>query len=182
MNKGSKTRVRGVVVGGMFVVGLVAFTVASLALLGTAQGDEGVPENQSYTGAKKCASCHLTQFMQWKKTNHAKAFDNLPVKYKKDEKCLKCHTTGYGTPSGYKDASTKNLAGNTCESCHGPGSEHDKISQKFAKKKKLSEEEDKLVRSTIHKMLPGNVCITCHTTKAHQDHDKYDEEKKKKKK
>ena len=56
------------------------------------------------------------------------------VDYTKDAKCLKCHSTGYGTESGYpavvegkaftaeeEARATLNAAG-TCEACHGPGS------------------------------------------------------------
>ena len=39
---------------------------------------------------------HFDQYMKWKKDKHSKAFDLLTVKYEKDVKCLKCHTTGYG--------------------------------------------------------------------------------------
>ena len=86
------------------------------------------PENQTFVGNKKCASCHFEQYMTWKKTKHAKTFEDLPAKYKADAACLKCHTTGYGTPSGFKDAAaTPELAGNGCESCHGAGSEHVKV-------------------------------------------------------
>ena len=84
------------------------------------------PEGQTYTGSKRCASCHFEQFMAWKKTGHSKAFETLTAKYQKDPKCLKCHTTGFGEPTGFKDnTSTGALAGITCETCHGPGSKHE---------------------------------------------------------
>ncbi len=141
--------------------------LGGLDLLGTAFADP--PEDQTYTGAKRCASCHFTQYMSWKKTKHAKTFDLLPAEYQEDAKCLKCHTTGYGTPSGYKDqASTASLAGTTCESCHGPGSKHDEIAQQFKSKKTLTPEEEKLVRGSIWLMLPKNVCVECHTVQAHK--------------
>jgi len=153
---------------------LVAFLfLAAGSSSGTAVADP--PADQDYTGSKRCASCHFEQFMAWKKTKHAEAFKNMPDKYKTDPACLKCHTTGYGQPSGFKDlASTPNLAGNTCETCHGPGSEHEKISQKYAKKK-LTAAEEKEVRDSIWLILPTNICIECHVTKAHKAHEKYEE-------
>jgi hypothetical protein len=55
--------------------------------------------------------------------------------FTKDPKCLACHTTGYGTPTGYpappaegkawteaEQQRATRLAGVTCEACHGPGS------------------------------------------------------------
>jgi hypothetical protein len=126
------------------------------------------PSGQTYTGAKKCAACHFEQYMAWKKDKHSKSFDLLTDQYKADPKCLKCHTTGYGEATGYKGPEDTNLAGTTCESCHGPGSKHDEICQQFAKQK-LNAEQEKVARDSIWLMLPKNVCATCHTTKAHKE-------------
>ena len=127
------------------------------------------PEGQEYTGAKECASCHFKQFMTWKSEKHAKSFDLLPAEYQTDAKCLKCHTTGYGEATGFKDAeSTPSLAGTTCESCHGPGSKHGEIAKGFGKEK-LTAEQEKEARDSIYMVLPGLVCINCHTTKGHHE-------------
>ncbi len=136
------------------------------------------PEGQTYTGAKQCSACHFKQYMAWKKTKHAKeAWESVPAKYKADPECIKCHTTGYGQPTGFKDeASSANLKGTTCEACHGPGSKHEEICKKYAQKKKLSEEEDKTARDSIYKILPGTICHRCHATQGHKDHPKYDKE------
>ena len=127
------------------------------------------PENQQYIGGKRCASCHFEQYASWKKTAHAKAFDVLTAKYQKDQKCLKCHTTGLGQPTGYvNQAQTAALAGVTCESCHGPGSEHEKVGQKYSTTKTLSPEQAQEVKGSIWRILPRNVCIECHTVQAHK--------------
>jgi hypothetical protein len=126
------------------------------------------PADQEYTGSKRCASCHFEEFMAWRQTQHSKAFELLPPEYRKDEKCLKCHTTGYGEPTGFKDMeTTPALAGVTCESCHGPGSKHEEICQPFAKIKELTPEQEATLRGSIWRMLPKNVCVDCHTTKGH---------------
>ena len=111
-------------------VGVVAIAVALLYILWTlgsrpeamAQDTslkplEKPPEGQTYTGSKQCAACHFDQYLVWRKTKHAKAFDILPAKYRDDANCLKCHTTGFGEPTGYKDASTatsSRRAGSIC--------------------------------------------------------------------
>src|SRR5688572_18880510 len=96
---------------------------------------EKPPEDQTYMGVKQCAACHFDQFLDWKTTKHAKAFDVLPAKYKTNTECLKCHTTGHGEESGYKDKKTPDLVGASCESCHGPGSKHGEIAKSFGDKK-----------------------------------------------
>jgi hypothetical protein len=133
------------------------------------------PEDQTYIGAKQCASCHFDQFLKWRQTKHAKGFDILPAKYKSDASCLKCHTTGFGEKSGFKDAKTLDLAGTSCEACHGAGSKHAEIAKGFGGKK-LTKDEEAYVRSTTHKILPGNACVACHVAQSHQAHPKYDKQ------
>lgn len=152
-----QSRVYRFALASFFVVGVVSTSFAA-----------DPPEGQTYTGAKKCASCHFKQFVAWKKTGHAKALDLLTAKYEKDPECLKCHSTGYGEATGFKDmATTSSLAGNSCEVCHGPGSEHEKVAQSFGNKK-LTPEDEKVVRDSIWLMLPENVCVTCHMVQAHK--------------
>ena len=136
------------------------------------------PADQTYTGAKQCGSCHFKQYMAWKKTKHAKeAFECLAAKYQADPQCINCHSTGYGAATGFKDiATTPNLAGTSCEACHGPGSKHDAIAKKYANKKKLEPDEEKEVRGSIYKVQPQNVCIRCHISQTHGEHPKYDKQ------
>ena len=62
------------------------------------------PAGQTFVGTKECAACHFEQFMQWRGTPHAKAFEVLPEKYRTDGTCLKCHTTGHGEATGFVPA------------------------------------------------------------------------------
>ena len=136
------------------------------------------PADQTYVGKMKCAACHLKEFKTWKATKHCtEAFAKLPAKYKADATCLVCHSTGFGTATGYKDELTPNLAGTTCEACHGPGSKHAEIAKKYESVKLTAgSAEDKEVRGSIYKVPPGNVCIRCHTDQAHKPHPAYDKE------
>lgn len=164
-------RVRNIVLVGTVV--LATTIVVTLSAPGAADDaeapEEAPPAGQTYTGSKKCSACHFEQYLTWKKTKHASAFEVLTAKYETDQKCLKCHTTGLGEPTGYKDlATTKDLAGVTCETCHGPGSIHDEVATKYVNVKKLSPEQEKEVRGTIWKLLPKNVCVECHNQQAHK--------------
>ncbi|MCA9061734.1 MAG: hypothetical protein KDA96_01665 [Planctomycetaceae bacterium] len=132
------------------------------------------PADQTYVGVKKCSACHFNQFLIWRKDTHSKAFDNLPAKYKSDESCVKCHTTGFGHETGFKTAADKDLAGITCESCHGPGSAHAEVCASLPKGGKLTAEQEKAARDSIWRMLPKNVCVTCHKSKGHVAHPAYD--------
>ncbi len=95
----------------------------------------------TYIGAAKCKICHMKEFKSWQATKMATSFENLKPGVKADEKkkakldpnkdytndpkCLKCHTTGYGQPGGFKSlADTPDLINVQCEGCHGPGSEY----------------------------------------------------------
>ncbi len=133
------------------------------------------PANQTYIGVTKCASCHFEKYQDWRKQQekHAKAFEILPAASQTDAACLKCHTTGFGDPSGFKTAEDHQFAGITCESCHGPGSAHAEVAKPFANKKHLEPEQDKIARDSIYRMLPQNVCVTCHSARAHQKHPEY---------
>lgn len=132
------------------------------------------PEGQTYIGTKECASCHFEQFMSWRTTPHAKGFEILPEKYRGDASCLKCHTTGHGTPTGFTSLqATPNLVGTSCEACHGPGSKHAEVAKAFGQKA-LGEQEEAQVRSTIHLMQPKNVCVKCHMAQSHKKHPAFD--------
>jgi hypothetical protein len=118
----------------------------------TAQAEDAAPAaaKPAYAGSDSCKKCHFKQNASWKKTPMAQAFEVLKpdaaaekktaggldpkADYTKDVKCLKCHTTGYGTESGYpapaaegkawtpaEEERAKLTQGGTCEACHGPG-------------------------------------------------------------
>jgi len=181
----------------LFCTGLVAFGAEETESTGK---EATPPKGQHYVGKNTCAACHYSKYRIWKHEKHALAFEILPQKYRKDPKCLNCHTTGYGEATGYKDATTPQLAGITCESCHGPGSGHSKMAQKLflgaeaevtledeqkirdsialflEKHTAESEEAEKQARNSIYRIHTGNVCVQCHTTKAHQAHLDYDKE------
>lgn len=70
-----------------------------------------------------CRKCHLREHRSWSRTPHAKALEKLEGEDASNPECLSCHTTGMGEASGFTSAEdTPQLAGVTCEACHGAGS------------------------------------------------------------
>lgn len=132
----------------------------------------------AYTGTTGCSSCHKISTLSWEMSVHAKAFDSLkpgvktqekvkgkfdPNKdYTKDKNCLNCHTTGYNEMGGFKDiASTPEMVGVGCESCHGPGSEYRVLHDK---KKNFTRAEAKAA-GAVYGSLDSAVCTSCHVHK-----------------
>ncbi len=131
------------------------------------------PSDQTYVGEKVCTSCHFDQNLTWRKSKHAKGFEILPEKYKSDNSCLKCHTTGFGEATGFKSLeTTPGLVGTSCEACHGPGSKHVEMGKQFTGKE-LNDAQKKFVASSIYKMQPKNVCVSCHMVQSHKKHPDY---------
>jgi len=80
-----------------------------------------------YSGNLKCRLCHREFFLGRKKDPHEHTFKDHIKKgdHAEEGKCLACHTTGFGIPTGFVDAkSTRKLTDVQCEGCHGPGSVH----------------------------------------------------------
>lgn len=84
-----------------------------------------------YAGSKACKECHefeYQSFMRYaKKAESYEKILRLKKGLTKDEfqTCFQCHTTGYGTSSGFISVEeTPDLRSPGCEVCHGPGSKH----------------------------------------------------------
>lgn len=88
------------------------------------RADHASGQGPTFMGPREgCRKCHLKQYRSWEKTPHATAFETLPEDRRNDPSCVKCHVTGFGEPTGFKNlADTPTLANVTCEACHGPGS------------------------------------------------------------
>lgn len=173
----------GVVVSGRIYAGAEPFTAARTVLAAVGPSDEASP--YSYVGSKKCKKCHIKQHKSWEQTRMSKAMDilrpgnNKEVKeksqldvgkdYTTDEKCLKCHTVGFGKPGGYaipdpedKKAvrNAKKREGVGCECCHGPGSEYVKVFDEILKSKRKYKVEE-LYAVGLRK-VDESTCKTCH--------------------
>jgi len=112
----------------------------------------GVRPGASFVGSLRCAPCHKTAADAWAKSAHARGFATLCDRQADaDPKCIGCHTTGFGAPSGYRrQFGREKLVDVGCESCHGPGSLH--VRQR---------EGDKTVSFTYRPLDAGD-CKKCH--------------------
>ncbi|MGH1417737.1 MAG: cytochrome c family protein [Hyphomicrobiaceae bacterium] len=136
-----------------------------------------------FTGPNACAECHKQETEVWKKTHHFKTFRNMPRskdarkiarklgirRIKSDSLCLGCHFT-----QEVVRKKTRVTAGISCESCHGPGKDWEKIHSEFSGKKnkeqeskseatarwKLSEQRGMIRPNTLYKLAKN--CYSCH--------------------
>lgn len=112
----------------------------------------GVSHTATYVGSASCQSCHSDAHEVWGKSGHAHAFETL-VKSGSDADphCIKCHTVGFGRPSGYRrPLGSESLVDVGCESCHGPASEH--VARHL---------EGKPTNFKFRPLGPGD-CMSCH--------------------
>lgn len=166
------------VVAMAFVFGLADRGVGSA-------GADGEKKSPEYVGVKSCKKCHFKQQKSWKKTTLASAFEvlkpgqseekkkaaglDLKKDYTQDKKCLACHATGYGTPSGYpalpegrefteEEQTRAGLnEGVTCEACHGPGSLYMPV-----KKANKEYKRDEIVALGALAPVKAANCAACH--------------------
>jgi hypothetical protein len=106
------------------------------------RGHEHVSAGQ-FVGPKVCQECHQKEYDSWSQTRMANSFWVLlpgekanekrmvgldpEADYSHEEACLICHTTGYGMVGGFVSIEeTPDLAGVTCEACHGNGGSYAK--------------------------------------------------------
>jgi hypothetical protein len=166
MNGWSKTMNRSICITGSLMV---------LAALLTSPVTPAA--EHEFVGSKKCKMCHLKEYKSWEATMMARSFDNLkpgerveakkaagldPQKdYTQDATCVACHSTGYGKPGGFVDlATTPDLAGVGCESCHGAGGTYIKEGYMTLKNKEYKKAE--LVAVGLVATVGAAQCEGCH--------------------
>jgi hypothetical protein len=156
----------------------VGFYLAGAALVGGLLIASAVAADEHpFVGSKKCKMCHVKEFNSWAATEMAKATDVLkpgaaadhkkaagldPAKdYTQDKTCLPCHTTGHGKAGGFVDvATTPDLVGVGCESCHGAAGtylqkEHMSLQNKEYKRADL-------VKVGLVEKVGEAQCLSCH--------------------
>lgn len=155
--------------------------LGAAALICLAQAATAAP---AFVGVMVCAKCHEFQAKSWKGTAHAKALESLkagtkveekkkakldPAKdYTKDKECVGCHSTGFGTRSGYaigmKPGGEMALETVGCESCHGAGSDYREAhgeAEKTMKRTSVSTPRKMLVKQGEN-FDYERACAVCH--------------------
>lgn len=131
--------------------------------------DNGVPPKGNtgltgkYVGSARCSLCHINAHTNWSQTLHAGALDTLEAMGQDTNSiCLPCHTVGFGQSGGFVDrATTDDLAGGGCETCHGPARDH------------VENIEDRSLRPTVS--LSSALCAVCHTGEHHPHSEEWSE-------
>ena len=143
----------------------------------------------AYVGSNQCKTCHQKQYKSWKKGKKFNALATLlpgnaieikqkydldpQTDYSRDERCLKCHTTGFGHEGGYaipnaadEKAARKmrKLANVGCESCHGPGSQYIGLHQEIMTQKRKYKSEEIYTKGL--RRIDEQVCLICHNDKS----------------
>jgi hypothetical protein len=82
--------------------------------------------NPGFVGTALCGGCHPDALAVWKATRHPHAYEALEKKGKQYHlECIKCHVAGWQVPGGVcRVDKTEQRREVTCESCHGPGTQH----------------------------------------------------------
>lgn len=153
------------------LVVMIAVSALLASAVATAQ------EEHAFLGTKGCKKCHLKEFKSWEQTKMAQAYETLKpgvdveikeelgfdpaVDYTTDESCVSCHVTGWGKSGGFTSIeATPELAGISCESCHGAGSTYtqDHLMSLKNKEYKLSE----VVAAGMVETVSEEQCVLCH--------------------
>ncbi|MFQ5731285.1 MAG: multiheme c-type cytochrome [Planctomycetaceae bacterium] len=164
------------------------------------------PSGATFVGVDSCKGCHTKAYNHWRKTKHAKAYESLKKGRKGEEKnwisrhldpeCLACHVTGwhpqkvnrYGSGflvealarSAGKPNLFKNLRGQQCENCHGPGSRHVDLEHKWRDNPDPTQNEAvrrsrQAMKLTLDGIKQTRLCYQCHDldNSPNFDFDKY---------
>lgn len=142
-----------------------------------------------YVGMKKCKMCHVAEYGSWLESAKGGSWNALQPganagakkkagldekrDYSGDERCLKCHTVGFGAASGYsvpnpndprsvQQATSREGVG--CEACHGPGSGFVPIMQDILRNERRYRDAE-LMAAGLN-ITGSGTCIRCHTEQA----------------
>jgi predicted CXXCH cytochrome family protein len=107
---------------------------------GDTPGDGDGMATARFVGSQVCSQCHRSQHAAWTTTAHSDAWATLvDIGQDTNERCIACHSVGYGREGGFVDATTTpQLTDVGCENCHGAGGEHIQNPQQYPLTSSLS--------------------------------------------
>lgn len=119
----------------------------------------------NYVGNSKCRLCHRNFFLGRKNDPHDHAMESLVSSgEEKNPHCLRCHSTGHGTPTGFVDMEkTPRLANVQCEGCHGPGNVHIALAKDKVKNEAKKFTGGGFLAGDGTTEVLKNICASCHT-------------------
>ena len=151
------------------------------------------PSGATFVGVDSCKGCHEGEYDVWIESKHSQAYKSLIdgrpdtkgkwIERNFDPECLSCHVTGWRAQdmqrydSGFlieeladrvkKPSLYKNLKGQQCENCHGPGSRHVDLETRWAKDNKSVKEAVRTsARKAMHVAIQTpksrRLCYSCH--------------------
>lgn len=162
------------------VVGVAGLTLLPTSTASAAQGAKA----PKFVGAQKCKNCHSSaetgnQFEAWTKMKHAHAFEVLGsdeakkvaaekgiADPQKDDKCLKCHVTGFGAPAEQINKGFDIKMGVQCESCHGPGEAHMKARMAAAATATEGDKKPVVIGEGEIQKPTAATCTGCHNSES----------------
>ncbi|MHC5009378.1 MAG: cytochrome c family protein [Planctomycetota bacterium] len=167
----------------VFVTSVVLILLVQGFLGGPVVAEEG--EAPAFVGPKDCKKCHFKQYKSWTKNALAQSYEALKPGQAEEAKtaagldvdedyttnpdCLRCHTTGYGTDTGFPAVvegqewteeeleRVEKFGAVTCEACHGPGS----LYGPFKKDNKEYQRAEIVALGALAPVAPEN-CNPCH--------------------
>ncbi len=82
--------------------------------------DKERKEGLLYEPSSDCGRCHKKEYVGWLKSPHAHAWETLEEAGRTvDPECLACHTSGFGTVTGFRTVKqTPELVNVNCQDCH----------------------------------------------------------------
>jgi len=130
----------------------------------------------SYVGNSKCRLCHRNFFLGRKNDPHDHAMENLIASGDdKNSRCLMCHSTGHGTPSGFIDMEkTPRLANVQCEGCHGPGNVHVALAKDKNKNEAKRFTGGGFLAGEDNPQILRKMCTSCHTERWDRSYHDFD--------
>ncbi len=142
---------------------LVSFVFLTVGMFIFHASRASAQSQSTFVGVDKCKGCHPSEMKDFESRKFSKAWSVLVMRGKdKDGECLKCHSTGYGQPTGFvSEEATPHLKYKQCEACHGPGSLH------------VNSPGDEAGKTAMKAYVKDNdVCIKCHVCmKTHKSAD-----------